>query len=586
MKEKDEKRGNYSETLSVFLKQAFKYKGWLFLSIFSTIAAVFSNVYIPILCKIFIDEAVKADYSRLYKILIFMGIAMTIRWLSHRLQGFGVMIFVTRGTKELYNKCFAALFAQSFRFFNDNFVGSLTRRVDKFVTAFEMFFEIFIFDVLKVTLALFSIIYILFTRSISLGVFILIWSIVFLSMSFWFAKFKKKYELQRNEYENTASGILADNVSNNVNVKLFNGLAFEKENFNEAGENVRRLNAINWNLSNLFWGFQGLMSMFLYLGMLFIGIKFFRMNLFTVGDFVLIITYSGMIMDSLHGIGYTIERLFKSFSNSEEMIKILISIPEIKDNDEAKELKISKGLIEFRNVEFDYKNNTKIFEKFNIKISPKEKVALVGPSGAGKSTIIKLLLRMFDVQRGEILIDGQNIKKVFQESVWKNISLVPQDPILFHRSLMDNIRYGCPEASDEEVYEAAKKARAHDFIIQLPEGYKTFVGERGVKLSGGERQRVAIARAVLKNSPILILDEATSSLDSESEMFIKEALEELMKNKTVIVIAHRLSTVMKMDRVVIMEKGKIIEEGTHGELIKTKGLYAKLWHIQAGGFIL
>jgi ABC-type multidrug transport system fused ATPase/permease subunit len=223
--------------------------------------------------------------------------------------------------------------------------------------------------------------------------------------------------------------------------------------------------------------------------------------------------------------------------------------------------------------------------KFILSIKSKEKVALVGPSGAGKSTVIKLLLRLFDLKGGRILIDGHDIAKVFQDSLRDNIALVPQESILFHRTIMDNIRYGRREATDEEVIEAAKKAHCHEFIKNLSNGYNTYVGERGVKLSGGERQRVAIARAILKNAPILILDEATSSLDSESESLIQEALRELMKNKTVIVIAHRLSTIMQMDRIVVMDQGKVAASGTHNDLLEEDGIYQKLWRIQAGGFI-
>ncbi|MCK4891750.1 MAG: ATP-binding cassette domain-containing protein, partial [Candidatus Pacebacteria bacterium] len=228
----------------------------------------------------------------------------------------------------------------------------------------------------------------------------------------------------------------------------------------------------------------------------------------------------------------------------------------------------------------------KVFEKFDLTIKGCQRVALIGPSGAGKTTVIKLLLRNFDVFGGKILIDDQDISKVTQESLWENISLVPQDPILFHRSLMENIRYGKFDATDVEVIKASKLAHCHEFISDLPEKYDTFVGERGVKLSGGERQRVAIARAILRNAPILVLDEATSSLDSQSESLIQDALDKLMKNKTVIVIAHRLSTIVKMDRIIYIDKGRIIEEGTHEELLrKNKGQYRKLWELQAGGFI-
>jgi len=227
-----------------------------------------------------------------------------------------------------------------------------------------------------------------------------------------------------------------------------------------------------------------------------------------------------------------------------------------------------------------------VVDNFNLEIKPGQTVALVGLSGSGKSTLMKLILRLHDIQKGKILIDGQDITKVTQESLRNQISLVPQDPILFHRTLMENIRYGRFNASDEEVIEASKLAHCDEFISKLHLGYETYVGERGIKLSGGERQRVAIARAILRNSPILILDEATSSLDSESEKYIQEALENLTREKTVIVIAHRLSTIKKVDRIVVLDKGKIIEDGSHLQLIKkNKGIYKQLWEIQVGGFI-
>jgi ABC-type multidrug transport system fused ATPase/permease subunit len=226
-----------------------------------------------------------------------------------------------------------------------------------------------------------------------------------------------------------------------------------------------------------------------------------------------------------------------------------------------------------------------VLKNFNLKIAGGEKIALVGPSGAGKTTVTKLLLRLYDVKGGAIKIDGQNISDITQDSLRDAISFVPQEPVLFHRTLMENIRYGRRGASDEEVLQAARQAHCHEFIERLPEKYNTYVGERGVKLSGGERQRVAIARALLKNSPILVLDEATSSLDSESEALIQDALETLMQGKTVVVIAHRLSTIMKMDRIVVVESGTIAAQGTHLELVKQEGLYRKLWSIQAGGFI-
>ena len=242
------------------------------------------------------------------------------------------------------------------------------------------------------------------------------------------------------------------------------------------------------------------------------------------------------------------------------------------------------GEISFNQVGFKYHSQSSGVQDLSLAIRGGEKVALVGPSGAGKSTLTKLLFRFYDVTHGSITIDGQDIRDITQGSLRQAISLVPQEPVLFHRTILENIRYGRPDATEKDVINAAKKARCHEFISRLPDGYHTFVGERGIKLSGGERQRVAIARAILKNAPILVLDEATSSLDSESEALIQQALTELMEGKTTIVIAHRLSTVMQMDRILVLEGGKVVDEGTHADLIDRDGLYQSLWNIQAGGF--
>jgi ATP-binding cassette subfamily B protein len=248
-------------------------------------------------------------------------------------------------------------------------------------------------------------------------------------------------------------------------------------------------------------------------------------------------------------------------------------------------LHCTTGHITFDKVKFHYKDTKPLFENKSIEIEAGQKVGLVGYSGGGKSTFVHLILRLYDVTHGSILIDGQDIKSVSQDSLRENIAMIPQDPSLFHRSLRENIRYGRIDATDEEVMEAAKKAHAHEFIEKLPQGYDALVGERGVKLSGGQRQRIAIARAILKNAPILIMDEATSQLDSLTEALIQESLWQLMEHKTTLVIAHRLSTLLHMDRILVFDQGKIVEDGNHNDLLSKGGLYKNLWNAQVGGFL-
>jgi ATP-binding cassette subfamily B protein len=336
---------------------------------------------------------------------------------------------------------------------------------------------------------------------------------------------------------------------------------------------------------------------------IYIGIQLWKGGNFTPGHFVLLQGYMLALYQQLFSFGRTLRHFYELFADANEMMEIIEKPIDVVDKPNAKNLKVPRGEVWFENVSFSYvkeRNSAEmdgemltsdsvapdVIKGLSFHVKPSERIALIGPSGGGKTTIVKLLLRLFDIPRGKILIDGQDISRVKQDSLRANVALVPQDPVLFHRSLMENIRYGRPSATDKEVISAAKLAHCHEFISNFPAGYNTFVGERGVKLSGGERQRVAIARAILANTKILILDEATSSLDSESEKLIKDALNNLMKNKTVFVIAHRLSTVIDMDRILVLEKGKICEEGSHGELIqKEDGLYKKLWDLQVGGYL-
>ncbi|PIZ94618.1 MAG: hypothetical protein COX81_02975 [Candidatus Magasanikbacteria bacterium CG_4_10_14_0_2_um_filter_37_12] len=341
-----------------------------------------------------------------------------------------------------------------------------------------------------------------------------------------------------------------------------------------------------WDLSSVFDAAQWLLMIALEIGLMVVAVKLWKIGILTIGDFVLIQAYIMRMFEKLWGFGRVVRDFYEHLADAEEMTEILDTPHEIVDSRRAKPLQIKKGKINFEGVYFSYHKTRQVISKFNLAIKPGEKIALVGPSGAGKTTVIKLLLRQHDVTRGKISIDDQLINQITLESLWSNISMVPQDPVLFHRTILENIRYGKPEASDEEVVFAAKVAHCHEFISEFSDQYNTYVGERGVKLSGGERQRVAIARAVLRNSPILVLDEATSSLDSESEHLIQDALDYLMQKKTVIVIAHRLSTIMKMDRIAVIARGQILEQGTHKELLRKKqGIYKKLWDRQVGGFV-
>jgi ATP-binding cassette subfamily B protein len=319
--------------------------------------------------------------------------------------------------------------------------------------------------------------------------------------------------------------------------------------------------------------------------MMYFLVHLYGSRLISVGDFVLIL---GLGMEVAHITWYTmsqVDEFNQAVGKCKQSLGSLIVPHDIKDKKDASNILITKGQITFSDVKFHYKGTEPLFQNKSITIEPGQKVGLVGYSGGGKSTFVNLILRLFDVTDGHIFIDDQDLREVTQDSLRQHIGMIPQDPSLFHRTLMENIRYGRIEATDEEVIEAAKKAHAHEFISKLPQGYESPVGERGIKLSGGQRQRIAIARAILKNAPILILDEATSALDSVTEKYIQEALHTLMIGRTTIVIAHRLSTLAEMDRILVFDNGQIIEDGNHQDLMNLKGHYALMWQMQAGGFL-
>ena len=412
------------------------------------------------------------------------------------------------------------------------------------------------------------------------------WSAVFMVIDYFFTRYKLRYDIASNSADTKTTAHLADTITNSINVKLFSGSLFELNAFKALTKHQFRLKKKAWTLDALLESGQAFLMIGLEFLMFYIGIRLWQEGRFSVGDFVIIQVYLITLFRNIWHFGRMIRHLYEFLANAEEMTEIFETPHEIVDAPRAQKLMVTRGEIVLNGVRFGYEKGKNVFPEISLKIKAQEKVALIGPSGSGKSTFVKLLFRFFDLKKGQIFIDGQNIKLVTQESLREHISLVPQEPILFHRSLFENIRYGNRDVSDEAVYHAARLAHAHEFIIKFSKGYETLVGERGIKLSGGERQRIAIARAILKNAPILVLDEATSSLDSESESAIQDALKTLMEGRTVIVIAHRLSTIMKMDRIIVMRDGGIEEEGTHAELLKKDGsLYRRLWKLQAQGFI-
>ena len=472
------------------------------------------------------------------------------------------------------------------RFHNNRFSGSLVSQTNKFLGSFERFFDVLIFDILYFVLMLVSIMIVLVPRAPLFVVGLLVFVGIYTAWSA--ITFNRIAHLSKEqaEAESRQTGQLADSLSNILSAKSYGRESHERRryaNYNRASYNagMAQLNAtmkrdLIFNFVNI--GIIAIIVVFMIIGVPVLGL--------TISTLILIVTYSMNMIGELWDINNIFKQINRVFGDAYEMTNILDAEDLVRDLPDAGTLVAQKGDIEFNGITFKHADaKAPIFKDFSLSVKPGERIGLVGISGSGKTTLTKLLLRFADVQKGEILIDGQNVSKVRQVSLREAIAYVPQETSLFHRSIADNIAYAHPEASRDEIIRAAKLANAHDFIKDLPDGYETLVGERGVKLSGGQRQRIAIARAILKDAPILVLDEATSALDSESEALIQDALVKLMKGRTSIVVAHRLSTIASLDRIVVLDNGKIIEQGTHQQLLEKHGAYHHLWSRQSGAFL-
>lgn len=472
----------------------------------------------------------------------------------------------------------------SIAYFSEEMSGNISNKVQQLQTGVTELFHHSLDSIWSVCYALIGVI-VLSSVSLYLTPVFIIWAISIISLGFYLGKKLHKYSKDSATKQSFANGMIVDSLANYSEIKSFANFKFERLNLLKALRILRKAESKEETGRATIIFIQHTAVVVSFLLFLLYTAWLLKNNILDATNFIfvngLFTTMSGMVFN----ITYGYNQLSRVFGRINSALETLAIEPEIVDAPKAKNLKIKKATISFKNVCFAYKDNRKIFDNLSINIKQGEKIGLVGASGAGKSTFIKLIARYFDVKNGSIEINGIDIRSVTQESLHKNIATIPQDVCLFNRTLFDNIRYGKTNASEKEIIRAAQKASAHEFINKLVDGYNTKVGDRGVILSGGERQRIAIARAVLKNAPILIFDEATSSLDTENEKHIQKSLSALMKGKTVIAVAHRLSTLKEMDRILVFDKGKIIEEGTHEQLLQLNGKYAKLFKLQAGGFL-
>jgi len=566
------------------------YKGYLAIFAFVALFWAITNTLQPYILKIIIDKVAGfqgdrvAAFSLIQPYIVLYIFLWVVLCVNMRLLDWAKLKLFPSLRQDAMAKMFAYLNQHSHYYFQNNFAGSLINKISDMqggiVDIITILDDVYA-QVLGLTIAIVTLLLIH-----PIFAFILVgWVIVFLSITFLFLKSIQNLSHVFAEARSSLVGKMVDSISNIVNIRLFAKHQYEN---NYVGNSIADTVQKDRNMlakiihMRIWWDISIIALLGVNLWML--G-TMYSQNLVTVGDFSFIISLSISILWNLWFIAGQFVSFSEQIGKCRQALSIINSPHDIVDIKDAKPLVVTQGEIQFKEVSFHYNDGGRLFQNKNILIHAGEKVGLVGFSGSGKSTFVNLILRLFEVESGQIIIDHQNINEVAQESLRENIALIPQDISLFHRTLIENIRYGSSAASDEEVIEASKKAHCHEFISQLNEGYQSMVGERGIKLSGGQRQRIAIARAILKNAPILILDEATSALDSVTEKYIQDALHHLMRDKTTIVIAHRLSTLSEMDRILVFDNGQIIEDDTHAELIKQNKHYAKMWHMQAGGFL-
>ena len=485
-------------------------------------------------------------------------------------------------TRALY----AYLQHHSHRYLTNDFAGALAHRISETSLGVSQTLWTVIFDFWPTAITFAVAIVMLGSAHRELAELVGVWAVLFIGASFWLATRARPYAVKAAATRSDTTGRVVDAVANLTSTRLFARLDFERRYLDEQlRKELRAVRKSSWYSERVRW-FQYCAAALLKIAVVYLALRLWRQGQISVAEFVVAATTALLIINEARNLSRRFLEFFEYIGNVSNGVQTIVRPHEIVDSPQATPVRVSGGTIEFREVSFAYSPDQPIFSRLNVAIPAGQRVGLVGYSGSGKSTFVSLILRLYDPQGGQILVDGRDIRTLTQESLHSQLSLIPQDPHLFHRSLLENIRYGRLDATDDEVIDAARKAHAHDFIVQIRDKYASLVGERGVKLSGGQRQRIAIARVVLKNAPILILDEATSSLDSVTEQAIQETLEEVMQGKTVIVVAHRLSTIAHLDRILVFDQGRIVEDGSHAELLSRGGAYQRLWSRQAGGFLL
>ena len=577
----------YRKVLGFTLRRWTTQPGRIALICLLVIADTLALVMVPVFSGRIVDAisggGSEAATQALQAFAIVVGLGLfgeTLRWFAFR----GVIRLTLVMMVDVVNSSFYRVQRFSTDWHANSFAGSTVRKITRGMWALDQLNDVLLVALLPSLVMLVGATVVLGSYWPVMGLVVGLGSLIFIGVTVALSMgFVSPAASLANAWDTRLGGALADAVSCNSVVKAFGAETREESRLKRVlGKWVHRTSR-TWNRGNLSGVTQGYMMVIMQAGILGTGLLMWQQGLASAGDITFVLAMFFLLQGYLRDAGQHIRNLQRAVNDMEELVTLESTALGIDDRPGAKPIAITKGEIVFDRVTFQYgAHPTPLYRDFSVTIAPGERVGLVGHSGSGKTTFVKLIQRLYDVNEGAISIDGQDIAQVQQASLRGQIAIVQQEPILFHRTLAENIAYARPEASRAEIEEAARQANAHDFILDLPKGYETLVGERGVKLSGGERQRVAIARAFLADAPVLILDEATSSLDSESEVQIQEAMERLMVGRTTLVIAHRLSTVRALDRLLVFDKGRIVEEGDHGELIRLDGgIYRRLFERQA-----
>lgn len=575
------------DTLKIYWGAVWRAKPLFLRTLAYPVSTIAINVVVPLLISLTL-ATLATGHTDIGGYLVTLAIVALVGVLSN---WYGMTNFLKLQAKtqaDLLELAASTLLRRGVSFHTNNIGGKLVNNALQYPAASGHLLDSLFVNMLPFLLIMVTGISIVASRSWPMGLALLVIVTTLTVLTVAESRKRAAKRAERKVIQNSMIAHVSDAIVNAQTVKMFGREQHELRTHRQLSEKLQQLRFVDWSKTVQSGAFR--MGVLLALEVCFIAFIGYLVqqdpSVLAIGIFSF--SYMITLTNRLFEVGSMIRNIEESFLEASSMTEILLEDTEIVDKPGAKKLRVTEGLIELRGVHFSYhdeSNSEKVFENLNLTIPAGQKVGLVGPSGGGKSTLTRLLLRFDDVDEGGITIDDQTISDVTQASLRHAISYVPQEPLLFHRSIFENIAYGNTKATLHDVRRAATLAFADDFIEKLPKGYDTIVGERGVKLSGGQRQRVAIARAILKDAPILVLDEATSALDSESEVFIQKALTELMQSRTTLVIAHRLSTIQKMDRIIVLENGTVIEDGPHKQLMKQGGLYAKLWAHQSGGFI-